>query len=260
MKISKLYKYPIKSLTPFETESLSLNSHGYIDGDRLFGFRFNNAGKRTDLAWQRKTNFAALMHMPQIARLKVNYNELERKIKIVSEGKVVVDENVDSAREIIEEKFTDYVLSTDSELIKKFPERFPFILVGGNDGNNFHDTASGGVTLHSQESLDDLKKRTGFNLVHTRFRTNIIIEDSDPWNELNWIGKQININQNNFFVEKAVPRCLAINCNPDTGERDHNLLKSMLQIQDVRPPEFAIKLIPQESKGIINIGDDVQVI
>jgi len=260
MKISKLYKYPIKSLTPFETESLSLNSHGYIDGDRLFGFRFNNAGKRTDLAWQRKTNFAALMHMPQIARLKVNYNELERKIKIVSEGKVVVEENVDSAREIIEEKFTDYVLSTDSELIKKFPERFPFILVGGNDGNNFHDTASGGVTLHSQESLDDLKKRTGFNLVHTRFRTNIIIEDSDPWNELNWIGKQININQNNFVVEKAVPRCLAINCNPDTGERDHNLLKSMLQIQDVRPPEFAIKLIPQESKGIINIGDDVQVI
>ena len=260
MKISKLYKYPIKSLTPFETESLSLNSHGYIDGDRLFGFRFNNSGERTDLTWQRKTNFAALMHMPQIARLKVNYNELERKIKIVSEGKVVVDENVDSAREIIEEKFTDYVLSTDSELIKKFPERFPFILVGGNDGNNFHDTASGGVTLHSQESLDDLKKRTGFNLVHTRFRTNIIIEDSDPWNELNWIGKQININQNNFFVEKAVPRCLAINCNPDTGERDHNLLKSMLQIQDVRPPEFAIKLIPQESKGIINIGDDVQVI
>ncbi len=212
------------------------------------------------MAWQRKTNFAALMHMPQIARLKVNYNESERKIKIVSEGKVVVDENVDSAREIIEEKFTDYVLGTDSELIKKFPERFPFILVGGDDGNNFHDTASGGVTLHSQESLDDLKKRTGFNLVHTRFRTNIVIEDSDPWNELNWIGKQININQNNFVVEKAVPRCLAINCNPDTGERDHNLLKSMLQIQDVRPPEFAIKLIPQESKGIINIGDDVQVI
>ena len=260
MKISKLYKYPIKSLTPFETESLSLNSHGYIDGDRLFGFRFNNSGERTDLTWQRKTNFAALMHMPQIARLKVNYNELDRKMKIESEGKVIVNENVDTAREIIEKKFTDYVLSTDSELIKKFPERFPFLLVGGDDGNNFHDTASGGVTLHSQESLEDLKKITGFDLSHTRFRTNIIIEDSDAWNELNWIGKKININQNNFVVEKAVPRCLAINCNPETGERDHNLLKSMLQIQDARPPEFAIKLIPQELKGIINIGDEIKVI
>ena len=260
MKISKLYKYPIKSLTPFETESLSLNSHGYIDGDRLFGFRFNNSGERTDLTWQRKTNFAALMHMPQIARLKVNYNELDRKMKIESEVKVVVNENVDTAREIIEKKFTDYVLSTDSELIKKFPERFPFLLVGGDDGNNFHDTASGGVTLHSQESLEDLKKITGFDLSHTRFRTNIIIEDSEPWNELNWIGKKININQNNFVVEKAVPRCLAINCNPETGERDHNLLKSMLQIQDARPPEFAIKLIPQELKGIINIGDEIKVI
>jgi len=260
MKISKLYKYPIKSLTPFETDSLSLNSHGYIDGDRLFGFRFNNAGERTDLTWQRKTNFAALMHMPQIARLKVNYNESERKIKIVSEGEVIVDGNVDTEREIIEKKFTEYVLSTDSELIKKFPERFPFILVGGDDGNNFHDTASGGVTLHSQESLEDLQKITGFNLAHTRFRTNIIIEESDAWNELNWIGKKIKINQNNFVVEKAVPRCLAINCNPDTGERDHNLLKSMLQIQAARPPEFAIKLIPQELKGVINIGDEVKVI
>ena len=260
MKISKLYKYPIKSLTPFETESLSLNSHGYIDGDRLFGFRFNNSGERTDLTWQRKTNFAALMHMPQIARLKVNYNELDRKMKIESEGKVIVNENVDTAREIIEKKFTDYVLSTDSELIKKFPERFPFLLVGGDDGNNFHDTSSGGVTLHSQESLEDLKKITGFDLSHTRFRTNIIIEDSEPWNELNWIGKKININQNNFVVEKAVPRCLAINCNPETGVRDHNLLKSMLQIQDARPPEFAIKLIPQELKGIINIGDEIKVI
>ena len=152
------------------------------------------------------------------------------------------------------------MLSTDSELIKKFPERFPFLLVGGDDGNNFHDTASGGVTLHSQESLEDLKKITGFDLSHTRFRTNIIIEDSEPWNELNWIGKKININQNNFIVEKAVPRCLAINCNPETGERDHNLLKSMLQIQDARPPEFAIKLIPQVLKGIINIGDEIKVI
>ena len=181
-------------------------------------------------------------------------------MKIESEGKVIVNENVDTAREIIEKKFTDYVLSTDSELIKKFPERFPFLLVGGDDGNNFHDTASGGVTLHSQESLEDLKKITGFDLSHTRFRTNIIIEDSEPWNELNWIGKKININQNNFVVEKAVPRCLAINCNPETGERDHNLLKSMLQIQDARPPEFAIKLIPQELKGIINIGDEIKVI
>ena len=73
-------------------------------------------------------------------------------------------------------------------------------------------------------------------------------------------GEKIKINQNNFVVEKAVPRCLAINCNPDTGERDHNLLKSMLQIQAARPPEFAIRLIPQELKGVINIGDEVKVI
>ena len=82
MKISQLYKYPIKSLTPLKSESLVLNSNGYIDGDRLFGFRFQNAGARDNYEWQRKTSFAALMHMPQIARLKVDFDETSRNLII----------------------------------------------------------------------------------------------------------------------------------------------------------------------------------
>ena len=63
MKITKLYKYPIKSLTPSNSESLTLNENGYIEGDRLFGFRFKDAGSRDDFEWQRKTNFAALYNL-----------------------------------------------------------------------------------------------------------------------------------------------------------------------------------------------------
>ena len=95
MKISQLYKYPIKSLTPLKSESLVLNSNGYIDGDRLFGFRFQNAGARDNYEWQRKTSFAALMHMPQIARLKVDFDETSRNLIIKNTDEIIVDANID---------------------------------------------------------------------------------------------------------------------------------------------------------------------
>ena len=77
----------------------------------------------------------------------------------------------------------------------------------------------------------------------------------EPSEDLN--GKNIEINGLGFKVEKPVNRCLAINCNPSNGIRDKNVLKSMLDIQDKKPPVFAVKLIPLNSEGIISIGNDL---
>ena len=259
MKISKLYKYPIKSLTPFESDSLDLNKFGYINGDRLFGFRFQNAGDRNNYEWQRKTNFAALMHMPQIAKLKVNFNEQTRILIVKNNEEIIIESHIDLNRSEIETNFTNFVLETDPSLIEKFPERFPFILIGGEDHAHFHDGKDGGVTLHSQESLNDLNKKIGYEIDHRRFRSNIIIEGIEPWEEFQWIGKQIVINNLNFRVEKPVTRCLAINCNPEDGTTDKNVLKAMLDFQDKKPPEFSVKLIPLNNAGKISVGDPVHI-
>ena len=259
MKISQLYKYPIKSLTPLKSESLVLNNNGYIDGDRLFGFRFQNAGERDNYEWQRKTSFAALMHMPQIARLKADFDEKSRTLIIKHNDEIVVNANVDLKRTEIEQKFTDFVLESDKELIKKFPERFPFMLVGGESHAHFHDGAQGGVTLHSQESLDELNNQLGYKVEHVRFRSNIIIQGVSPWEEFDWIGQKVVINNLSFTVERAVTRCLAINCNPSDGTRDKNVLKSMLDFQDKKPPEFSVKLIPLDTEGQITVGDSIYI-
>ena len=259
MKITKLYKYPIKSLTPSKSESLTLNENGYIQGDRLFGFRFQDAGSRDNFEWQRKTNFAALMHMPQIAKLNVEYDEKNRQLIIRYDGNIIINANVDTQRDEIEEKFTEFVINSDTDLIKNFPQRFPFVFIGGENSNHFHDTPNGGLTLHSQESLNDLNNQLGYEIEHTRFRSNIIIEGINPWEEFDWIGKNIEINGLFFNVEKPVNRCLAINCNPSNGMTDKNVLKSMLDIQDKKPPVFAIKLIPLNTEGVIRIGNKLLI-
>jgi hypothetical protein len=259
MKITKLYKYPIKSLTPSKSESLTLNENGYIEGDRLFGFRFKDAGSRDDFEWQKKTSFAALMHMPQIAKLNVEFDDKKRELIIKYDVNTIIKANVDTQKNEIEDRFTEFVINSDTDLIKNFPQRFPFVFIGGGNSNHFHDTRDGGVTLHSQESLNDLNKRLGYEVEHTRFRSNIIIEGINPWEEFDWIGKNIEINGLCFKVEKTVNRCLAINCNPGNGIRDKNVLKSMLDIQDKKPPVFAIKLIPLNTEGKIIVGNDLVV-
>ena len=40
------------------------------------------------------------------------------------------------------------------------------------------------------------------------------IDGLKPWEERNWIGKVIKINDVSFKVEKNIPRCVAINLNP----------------------------------------------
>ena len=63
----------------------------------------------------------------------------------------------------------------------------------------------------------------------------------------------------NFTVEKPVTRCLAINCNPLDGTRDKNVLKSMLDFQDAKPPEFSVKLIPLNIEGQLSVRDSVYI-
>ena len=47
------------------------------------------------------------------------------------------------------------------------------------------------------------------------------------WEEREWIGKIIKINNVSFKVEKNIPRCVAINLKPKTDDNSLNLLHSL---------------------------------
>ncbi|MFL2803559.1 MAG: hypothetical protein ACJ0BB_01435 [Dehalococcoidia bacterium] len=87
------------------------------------GLDFKDAGSRDDFEWQRKTNFAALMHMPQIAKLNVEYDEQNRQLILRYDGNTIINANVDTQRDEIEAKFTEFVINSDTDLIKEFSSK-----------------------------------------------------------------------------------------------------------------------------------------
>ena len=75
--------------------------------------------------------------------------------------------------------------------------------------------------------MEDFQNKTKQEFESQRFRGNIFVDGVDAWEERNWIGKIIKINDISFKVEKNIPRCVAINLKPNTDDNSLNLLQSL---------------------------------
>ena len=59
------------------------------------------------------------------------------------------------------------------------------------------------------------------------FRANIYIDGARPWEEFDWIGRDVGIGGATFTVGRKNGRCGATNVNPATGERDLDIPSSL---------------------------------
>ena len=76
------------------------------------------------------------------------------------------------------------------------------------------------------------------------------------WEERNWIGKIIEINDISFKVEKNIPRCVAINLKPNSDDNSLNLLQSLKKT--FNHFDMGIYLTALDD-GQVNIGDNVLI-
>ena len=110
------------------------------------------------------------------------------------------------------------------------------------------------VSLLNLKSIEDFQKKINQKIESQRFRGNIIIEGIQAWEERNWIGKIIKINDISFKVEKNIPRCVAINLKPNTDDNSLNLLQSLKKTYNHF--DMGVYLTALDD-GIINIGDNI---
>ena len=100
--------------------------------------------------------------------------------------------------------------------------------------------------------MEDFQNKTKQEFETQRFRGNILVDGVDAWEERNWIGKTIKINDISFKVEKNIPRCVAINLKPNTDDDSLNLLQSLKKTYNHF--DMGVYLTALDS-GEINIGD-----
>jgi len=86
------------------------------------------------------------------------------------------------------------------------------------------DTDYSSVSIMTQASHNAVSQKLGRPLEIERWRGNIWLDDSGPWEELEWLGKEIQIGEAILHVVEPIRRCKHTMANPRTGKRDADTL------------------------------------
>ena len=159
-------------------------------------------------------------------------------------------------------KSNEYDLLSNKILELEVSLQKPIFLMKNTDIPFFDTSISNKTVLtHSisflnNKSIKDFEKKTNQTIEPQRFRGNIYVDGMKAWEERNWIGKIIEINDISFKVEKNIPRCVAINLKPNSDDNSLNLLQSLKKT--FNHFDMGIYLTALDD-GQVNIGDNVLI-
>jgi len=224
--ISSIHFSPIKSLSFTNIESCEIKKNLGILNDRKFAFsRVIDAEKALLIEKnpnERKlNNFLSLKNSPFLNKYSFTYKD--NRLALIFGGEEQISITADDLDQ--RSKLINKLIDLESSLKK------PMFLLQNNEFP-FYDTSNSNkvfnsISLINLNSIDDFEKRINQKVEFQRFRGNFYVDGIDAWEEQNWIGKNIKINNVLFKVERNIPRCVAINLKPKTDNSDLNLLQSL---------------------------------
>lgn len=114
------------------------------------------------------------------------------------------------------------------------------------------------VLLISQSSLDDLNSRMEEALPVNRFRPNIVITGTQPFEEDTM--EEFSINEINFYGVKLCARCVITTTNQDTGDTGKEPLKTLSQYRRIDNKVLFGQNVLCHGKGAIRVGDEIKIV
>jgi uncharacterized protein YcbX len=226
--LTSIYRYPVKGLSAETLDSVGLTTGEGLPHDRRFAIARGNIGfDRENPSWLRKTNFYMLMRDESLARLRTGFNEISGVLTVSQDGIEVAKADITNAagRQAMERFFAEF-LGAESLDVSPHILEAPNHMFGDASRKDGADTDKY-VSLIGQASIRDLEKQTDNPVDPIRFRANLYMEGSAPWEEFTWVGKTISIGTARLRVLSRTVRCAATQVNPATAERDLNVPKAL---------------------------------
>ena len=230
LTISSINYCPVKSISFQSIDHCEIKKNIGIVGDRIFAFSKNLDQDQVKLFEKnpedRKGKWNKVLTLKNSPFLN-KYNFLLKKEKLTLTFKekeiLTIDVSILSERQKLSKKILELENSLKEPVVLMQNKEFPFFDTTISKNVDFVNS----VSLLNVQSIIDFQKKIGEEIEIPRFRGNICIDGLKPWEERNWIGKVIKINDVSFKVEKNIPRCVAINLKPKTDNNSLNLLQSL---------------------------------
>ncbi|HEU5057148.1 MAG TPA: MOSC N-terminal beta barrel domain-containing protein [Kofleriaceae bacterium] len=225
-RVVALWRYPVKSMAGEPLEDSQLSWHG-LAGDRRWAF-VRDGQQRSGFPW------LTMRERPQLARYRPRFaepGEPDRSTTLVrtpAGGELdVVDP--DLAAEL---GGGVRVIKQDRGVFDTFP-----------------------ISLITAETIAALGARVGAELDVRRFRPNLLVAagGSGEFPEDGWVGAVLQIGGARIRIDKRDQRCVMVNIDPTTTERDPAILRAIAAERDACLGVYASTVQP----GRVAVGDPV---
>jgi GntR family transcriptional regulator / MocR family aminotransferase len=246
VEVTRLYRYPIKGLSAQPLTRVALGAGKPFPSDRIFALARPGAPiDSEDPKWAKKGLFVMLMLDENLAQVTTAL-DLDTMRLTITEGNrqlacAQLDDEADRAR--IESLFW--------RLLPSLPG--PPVLVRSRAGH-FMDKPDNVISLINLATLRSLQQQWGVEIDPLRFRANVYIDGAQPWEEFDWVGKEIRIGDAAFAVDRKNGRCGATNVNPTTARRDLDIPSSLRATFGHK--NLGVYLIVRDG-GEVAVGDSV---
>ena len=214
--VTGLFRYPVKGMTPEPLHATDVEARGCVPFDRAYAIE-NGAGRFDPLDPKHlpKINFLMLMRNERMASLRTSFDDTTQTLTIFRDGGQVAKGQLTTpiGRQLIEQFLSSYFAA---EL------RGPPKIVHSAD-HSFSDVPVKCLHIVNLASIRELERVTSRAVDPLRFRANVYIDGLEPWQEFQWLGKQLKLGSTALNVFTRTERCDATNVDPETAARDMSI-------------------------------------
>lgn len=262
IEVSEIWTYPVKSLKGMAHQTSAIDTRGFLN-DR----RWMLVDKTGTFLTQRNYPAMALIAVNIIGNqlLFTAPNKSDLHITIQNTGIENITVNIweDVCNAVLVSKEADDWFSNflhfDCQLvympeeslrqvdtkyapigaITNFTDAFPFLLI-------------------SEASLADLNSRLEISVPMNRFRPNIVIKGTLPYEEDTW--KTIRIGEIVFDVAKPCGRCIMTTIDQITAEKNKEPLRTLATYRQLENKILFGQNLLHQNLGSIKVGDAIEVL
>ena len=259
ISISSINYCPVKSISFQTLQSCEIRKNIGIVGDRIFAFSKSLDQNQAKLFEQKLEERRGKWN--KILTLK-NSPSLNKYNFLFDKDRLTLTQNDNQILTINSEESAEYELLSNKILELEKSLQKPLFLMKNKEIPFFDTSISNktvlthSISLINIKSIEDFGNKTSQEIETQRFRGNIYIDGIEAWEERNWIGKIIKINEISFKVEKNIPRCVAINLKPNTDDNSSNLLQSLKKSYNHFDMGIYLTAL---GDGKIDIGDTISI-
>ena len=225
-RVAALFRYPVKSMAGEPLDAADVSWHG-LAGDRRWAF-IRDGLVRSNFPW------LTIRERPQMAHFRPSFTEPDRPDASATMVRTPAGGEYDVADRRLAAELGDGV-----RLIKQ--------------NRGVFDIAP--LSLLTTQTVAGLGALVGAELDVRRFRPNLLVEaiGGEAFPEDGWVGSVLHIGGMRMRVDQRDKRCVLVNVDPDTTERDPAILRTIARERRSCAGVYGSTVTP----GRIAVGDAV---